>query len=102
MGSPSLESTRPARRHGQRKPHRHRTVRALPATTDRMSRLHLEDARDQIDEILDPRAMRSSAGGGGRGGQVIIIGGAPDWKYDWNNDPFLKDADVCWPDYTIN
>ena len=38
-------------------------VRALPAVTDRLSRLHLEDARDQIDEVLDPRAMRASAGG---------------------------------------
>jgi hypothetical protein len=77
-------------------------VRALPAVTDRLSRLHLEDARDQIDEILDPRAMRASAGGGGRGGGVIIIGGGPGWTYDWNNDPFLRNAEECWPDYAIN
>jgi hypothetical protein len=79
-------------------------VRALPAVTDRVSRLHLEDARDQIDEILDPRAMRDSGGGGGRGGGVIIIGDSPatSWKYDWSNDPFLKTAEICWPDYTIN
>jgi len=78
-------------------------VRALPAVTDRQSRLHLEDARDQIDEILDPRAMRDSGGGGGRGG-IIILGASPasSWKYDWNNDPFLKTAEVCWPDYTVN
>jgi hypothetical protein len=78
-------------------------VRALPAVTDRQSRLHLEDARDQIDEILDPRAMRDSGGGGGRGG-TIILGASPasSWKYDWNNDPFLKTAEICWPDYTIN
>jgi hypothetical protein len=78
-------------------------VRALPAVADRLSRLHLEDARDQIDEILDPRAMRDSGGGGGRGG-IIILGATPgsSWKYDWNNDPFLKTAEVCWPDYTIN
>jgi len=78
-------------------------VRALPAMTDRQSRLHLEDARDQIDEILDPRAMRDSGGGGGRGG-IIILGATPasSWKYDWNNDPLLKTAEVCWPDYTIN
>jgi hypothetical protein len=76
-------------------------VRALPAVTDRLSRLHLEDARDQIDEILDPRAMRDSAGGG-RGGGAIIILGASDWKFDWNNDPFLRTVDTCWPDYTIN
>jgi hypothetical protein len=78
-------------------------VRALPAFTDRQSRLHLEDARDQIDEILDPRAMRDSVGGRAGGGQVIIIGNAPEanWKYDWNNDPFLRPADTCWPDYTV-
>jgi hypothetical protein len=79
-------------------------VRALPAVTDRQSRLHLEDARDQIDEILDPRAMRDSGGGGGGRGGIIILGAAPgsSWKYDWNNDPFLKAVEVCWPDYTIN
>jgi hypothetical protein len=79
-------------------------VRALPTVTDRLSRLHLEDARDQIDEILDPRAMRSSAGGRGGGGTVIILGGAPSdsWKFDWNNDPFLQNAETCWPDYVVN
>ena len=79
-------------------------LKALPAVTDRQSRLHLEDARDQIDEILDPRAMRASGGGGGRGGNIIIIGETPanSWKYDWNNDPLLKPADICWPDYTVN
>jgi hypothetical protein len=74
--------------------------RALPAVTDRLSRLHLEDARDQIDEILDPRAMRSSAGG--RGGGTLIILGTSEWQFDWNNDPFLRTAETCWPDYTIN
>ena len=78
-------------------------VRTLPAVSDRASRLHLEDARDQIDEILDPRAMRDSAGGRAGGGQIIIIGDRSDadWKYDWNNDPFLKTAETCWPDYSI-
>jgi len=77
-------------------------ARALPAVTDRLSRLHLEDARDQIDETLDPRAMRNSAAGAGRGGAVIILGGAPGWQYDWNDDPFLRSAEVCWPDYAVN
>ena len=78
-------------------------ARALPATTDRLSRLHLQDARDQIDEILDPRAMRSSAGGRA-GGPVIILGQQPEtsWKFDWNNDPFLRTVDTCWPDYAVN
>jgi hypothetical protein len=78
-------------------------LKTLPAVTDRQTRLHLEDARDQIDEILDPRAMRDSGGGGGRGGNIIIIGSTPDsgWKYDWNDDPLLKTAESCWPDYTV-
>jgi hypothetical protein len=79
-------------------------ARALPAVTDRLSRLHLQDSRDQIDEILDPRAMRSSAGGRTGGPGIIIIGEQPasSWKFDWNNDPFLKNVETCWPDYTIN
>jgi hypothetical protein len=44
--------------------------------------------------------MRDSAGGG-RGGAIIILG-ASDWKFDWNNDPFLRTVDTCWPDYTVN
>ena len=48
-------------------------VAAIPASADRATRLHLEDSRDAIDEILDPRAMRTRAvagagGGGARGG----------------------------------
>jgi hypothetical protein len=78
-------------------------VRTLPAVTDRQTRSHLEDSRDQIDEILDPRAMRDSGGGGGgRGGNAIGNAPTSSWKYDWNNDPFLKATDVCWPDYTLN
>jgi hypothetical protein len=79
-------------------------TRALPAVTDRLSRLHLQDARDQIDEILDPRAMRSSTGGRAAGPGIIIIGAQPasSWKFDWDNDPFLKNVDTCWPDYAID
>jgi len=54
-------------------------VAALAPTTDRASRLHLEEARDRIDEILDPGAMRTRASAAGRGG-------APD---------------TCWPDYLV-
>jgi hypothetical protein len=48
--------------------------RALPAATDEITRRHLQDARDQVGIILDPRAMRerggaaAPAGGRGRGG----------------------------------
>ena len=72
---------------------------AIPAVTDRVSRLHLQDSKDQIDEILDPRAMRQPAGG--RGGTVIVFG-ANSSRFDFDNDPFLKPSEVCWPDYTID
>jgi hypothetical protein len=70
-------------------------VAAIPAAADRASRAHLEDARDQIDEILDPRAMRAP---GGRGAGP---GGAPALRFDFDNDPFLKAPEGCWPDYVI-
>jgi hypothetical protein len=68
---------------------------AIPATTDRASRLHLEGARDLIDEMLDPRAMRQRAAG--RGGVVIGLG----WQFDFDNDPFLTVPDTCWPDFVV-
>jgi hypothetical protein len=74
-------------------------VAAIPAVTDRASRLHLEDSRDQINEILDPRAMRQPAVAG-RGAVVIL--GANSSRFDFDNDPFMKNPEVCWPDYTIN
>jgi hypothetical protein len=45
--------------------------KALPAVTDEVSRRHLLDARDQIAQTLDPRAMRTreAAPAGGRGGR---------------------------------
>jgi len=68
-------------------------VAAIPAATDRASRVHLEDARDQVDEILDPRAMRAPAGRGAGGGPVPVL------RFDFDNDPFLKAPDGCWPDF---
>ena len=50
---------------------------ALPMATDEVTRRHLQDSRDEIAKILDPRAMRTRAGGdaaagrGGRGGGAI-------------------------------
>jgi hypothetical protein len=78
---------------------------AIPGATDRATRLHLEDSRDSIDEILDPRAMRTrgtaapAAGGGGRGFSGILDSSAP---FDYENDPFLqRPTATCWPDYVI-
>jgi len=80
-------------------------VAALPAATDRASRLHLEDARDQIDEILDPRAMRTRGGAGRATGAAPAVGiqqSSPNrWTFDFNNDPFWQQTDRCWTDYSI-
>jgi hypothetical protein len=70
-------------------------VAAIPSAADRASRLHLEDARDRIDEVLDPRAMRSVAGGRGAGAPGNALAGG----FDFDNDPFLTVPDTCWPDY---
>jgi hypothetical protein len=74
---------------------RSQIVAAIPAALDRASRVHLEDARDQVDEILDPRAMRVPAGRGGG------PGGAPALRFDFDNDPFQKLPDGCWTDYSL-
>jgi len=53
------------------------TVLSAATTTDEVTRRHLQDSRDQIAKILDPRAMRTRPGGdaaagrGGRGGGAV-------------------------------
>jgi len=81
---------------------------ALPTVTDRATRLHLEDASDMIEQILDPRAMRErpAAPAGGRGGRGVQGEGStvlvPSiFGFDYDNDPFLNVPDICWPDYVI-
>jgi hypothetical protein len=81
---------------------------ALPAVTDRATRLHLEDANDLIDQILDPRAMRErpAAAAGGRGGRGVQGEGSTAlvpsiFGFDYDNDPFLNVPDICWPEYVI-
>jgi len=82
---------------------RARLVSAIPLTADRASRVHLEDSRDQIDEILDPRAMRQGRGTG-RGaatGPAIGSSGLAPWQFDFVNDPFQHAPDGCWVDYVF-
>jgi hypothetical protein len=65
------------------------TRRALTKTTDRSTRAHLEDVRDQIAKILDPKfaAPGGGQGGGGQGGPGV------------DEDQDVPDS--CWPDYAI-
>jgi len=82
---------------------RARLVSAIPLAVDRASRVHLEDSRDQIDEMLDPRAMRQGRGtgrGGPAGPAVGSMGLAP-WQFDFANDPFQRAPDGCWVDYVF-
>jgi hypothetical protein len=64
--------------------------RAVVKAADRATRAHLEDVRDQIAKILDPKfvapAAAAGAGGPGRPG------------FD---DLDLPALDTCWPDYAI-
>src|SRR6185295_17527193 len=70
-------------------------VASIASTTDRATRLHLEDSRDSIDEILDPRAMRTRAtaaagGGGARGFNDSLRVLDSSARFDYENDPFLQ------------
>ena len=61
---------------------------AFPKTTDRATRLYLEDVRDQIAKILDPKFQPQQAATGG----PVVFG---------RGFSFEGDTDVCWPDYAI-
>jgi hypothetical protein len=61
---------------------------ALPRASDRETRAHLSDARDQIAKALDPRFAPPAAPA-----PAFVFGGL-----DENEDPFSFD---CWPDYGI-
>jgi hypothetical protein len=65
----------------------------LPGTADRATRLHLEDARDQIAKALDPKfqpAAPAAAGGAVRPGLVDELESWP-----------VAGPMSCWPDYAI-
>ena len=82
---------------------RARLVSAIPLAVDRASRVHLEDSRDQIDEMLDPRAMRQArgTGRGGATGPAVGSSGLAPWQFDFANDPFQRTPDGCWVDYVF-
>jgi len=56
---------------------------ALPKAADRATRLHLQDARDQIARILDPRFSQAAASAAA---QPVRMG---------LDDPWPADAETC-------
>jgi hypothetical protein len=84
-------------------------IAARPATGDAATARHLQDSRDQVADILDSHAMRTPpaavAGVGRRGGGAgpgAVAGPQPErYKFDYENDPFLRPASVCFPDLII-
>jgi hypothetical protein len=67
-------------------------ARALQRTTDRTTRLHLEDARDQIARALDPKFAPQ---------QPAATGALP-FGRPGADDSFDHSEQFCWPDYIIH
>jgi hypothetical protein len=65
---------------------------SLARTTDRATRLHLEDARDQIAKILDPKFIPPAPAT-----PAALIFGRPGLDADPSDDHLLG----CWPDYAV-
>jgi hypothetical protein len=76
---------------------------AIPAATDRPTRLHLDDSRDYIARILDPQVPRpaptAGPARGGRGAGPGQLAVPP--PYDFDDDPFLRPPTGCWPDLVV-
>jgi hypothetical protein len=82
-------------------------VAALPSVTDTATRRHLQDVRETIAAMLDPRARREPAAGGRGGvtGPTTVAPAGPvlfaDQPYDYDHDPFLQPIADCWADVMI-
>lgn len=92
-GQPVSDDARPFIR-GELKALNGSIAAAMARTSDRESRMHLQDAQDQIAKILDPKFIPPASTP-----QTVVTGrrGA-----DLTADPFdLVNPTVCWPDYII-
>ena len=66
--------------------------KSLARTTDRASRMHLEDARDQITKILDPKFAAPAPAGNTL---PFVLG-----RFGFDEDPSI-DPLRCWVDYSL-
>jgi hypothetical protein len=76
---------------GELRPLNADVTRAMARATDRASRMHLEDVKDQIAKILDPKFAQPAPT---TSTLPIIIG-----RFDEDED--LRNSLYCWPDYSI-
>ncbi|MEQ1758300.1 MAG: zinc-dependent metalloprotease [Vicinamibacterales bacterium] len=74
---------------------------AIPAATDRATRLHFEDARDYIARILDPQVPRPAPAAGRGGGPANGVRVLSTSTFDFDNDPFQQSPIGCWPELTL-
>jgi hypothetical protein len=66
---------------------------ALPGTADRATRLHLEDARDQIAKALDPKFLPAAPAAAGAAARPGLADELESWP--------VAGSMSCWPDYAI-
>jgi hypothetical protein len=66
---------------------------ALSRTADRATRLHLEDARDQIAKALDPKFQPAAPAAAGAAARPGLADELESWP--------LAGQMSCWPDYAI-
>ena len=66
-------------------------TKALVRTTDRATRMHLEDARDQIAKILDPKFAQPAP----------AAATTPFGRPGLDGDELQDETLGCWPDYSI-
>jgi hypothetical protein len=59
--------------------------------------VHLEDARDYIARILDPRVPRAVIAAGRGGGAAGVSADT----FDFDNDPFQQPPTDCWQDLVL-